>query len=87
MCSKCSGLRRGGPLYFDQRYIRHRELGGQIVLFVRAWKRRDGVTVPYTLLGAVDYQSHKGERPIAIVWKLQRPMTADFFRAAKVASA
>ena len=35
----------------------------------------------------MDYLSHKGERPIAFVWKLRQPMPADFFRAAKVASA
>ncbi len=70
-----------------QRYIKHRELGGQILLFVRARKKQDGLTMPYTFLGPVDYVSHKGERPIAFTWKLQRPMPADFFRAAKVASA
>lgn len=43
--------------------------------------------MPYPLSGPVDYVSHKGERPIASSWKLQRPMPADFFRAAKVASA
>ena len=70
-----------------QRYIRHRELGGQILLFVRARKKQDGLTVPYTFLGAVDHQSHKGERPIAFVWKLRQPMPADFFRTAKVVTA
>jgi len=70
-----------------QRYIKHRELGGQILLFVRARKKQDGTTVPYTFLGPVDYASHKGERPIAFVWKLRQAMPADFFRAAKVASA
>jgi len=70
-----------------QRYIKHGELGGQILLFVRARKKQDGATVPYTFLGPVDYASHKGERPIAFVWKLRQPMPADFFRAAKVASA
>ena len=70
-----------------QRYIKHRERGGQILLFVRARKKQDGLTMPYTFLGPVDYVSHKGERPIAFTWKLQRPMPADFFRAAKVASA
>ena len=70
-----------------QRYIKHRELGGQILLFVRARKKQDGTTVPYTFLGPVDYVSHKSERPIAFTSKLQRPMPADFFRAAKVASA
>lgn len=70
-----------------QRYIKQRELGGQILLFVRARKKQDGATVPYTFLGPLDYVSHKGERPIAFTWQLQRPMPADFFRAAKVASA
>ena len=28
----------------------------------------------------------KGDRPISFVWKLRRPMPADFFRQAKVAS-
>lgn len=70
-----------------QRYIKHRELGGQILLFVRARRKQDGLTVPYTFLGPVDYVSHKGERPIAFVWKLRRPMPADFFRSAKVATA
>ena len=70
-----------------QRYIKHRELGGQILLFVRARRRQDGTTVPYTFLGPVDYVSHKSERPIAFVWKLRQPMPADFFRQAKVATA
>jgi superfamily II DNA or RNA helicase/HKD family nuclease len=70
-----------------QRYIKHRELSGQILLFVRARKKQDGLTMPYTFLGPVDYVSHKGERPIAFTWKLQRPMPADFFRQAKVATA
>lgn len=70
-----------------QRYIKHRELGGQILLFVRVRRKQDGLTVPYTFLGTVDYVSHKGERPIAFTWQLRRPMPANFFRAAKVASA
>jgi superfamily II DNA or RNA helicase len=70
-----------------QRYIQHRQRGGHILLFVRDRKQRNGRTVPYTFLGPVDYVSHKGERPITFVWKLRRPMPADFFRQAKVASA
>jgi hypothetical protein len=70
-----------------QRYIHHRQRGGNILLFVRDRKKQDGRTMPYTFLGTVDYVSHKGERPISFVWKLRRPMPADFFRRAKVASA
>jgi superfamily II DNA or RNA helicase len=70
-----------------QRYIHHRQRVGNILLFVRDRKKQDGRTMPYTFLGPVDYVSHKGERPISFVWKLRRPMPADFFRRAKVASA
>jgi len=69
-----------------QRYIHHRNRGGNILLFVRPRRKQDGRTMPYTFLGAADYVSHKGERPISFVWKLRRPMPADFFRRAKVAS-
>ena len=70
-----------------QRYIHHRERGGNILLFVRARKKLDGRTVAYAFLGPVDYVSHKGERPVSFVWKLRRPMPADLFRQAKVATA
>ena len=70
-----------------QRYIHHRKRGGNILLFVRDRKKQDGRTMPYTFLGPVDYVSHKGDRPISFVWRLRRPMPADFFRRAKVASA
>jgi superfamily II DNA or RNA helicase/HKD family nuclease len=69
-----------------QRYINHRERGGNILLFVRQQKKLDGQTVPYTLLGPVDYVSHQQERPIQFTWQLRRPMPADFFRQAKVAA-
>jgi superfamily II DNA or RNA helicase/HKD family nuclease len=69
-----------------QRYIRHRELGGHILLFVRTRKKQDGLTVPYTFLGAVEHVSHKQDNPIQFVWQLRRPMPADFFRQAKVAA-
>jgi hypothetical protein len=69
-----------------QRYIRHRELGGNILLFVRQRRTEGYRTAPYVLLGPADYASHKGERPISFVWQLRRPMPADFFRQAKVAA-
>ena len=66
--------------------IRHRELGGHILLIVRTRKKQDGLTVPYTFLGAVEHVSHKQENPIQFVWQLRRSMPADFFRQAKVAA-
>ena len=69
-----------------QRYIHHRDRQGNILLFVRSRKKQDGRTMPYTFLGPVEYVSHKGEKPISFIWQLRRPMPADFFRQAKVAS-
>jgi hypothetical protein len=41
-----------------------------------------GLTVPYTCLGQVDYVQHSGDKPIAITWKLHRPMPADVYATA-----
>ena len=79
-----SGTSQQSPT--GQRYIRHKERGGHILLFVRQRRRQDGRAVPYTFLGPADYVSHKGERPISFVWKLRRPMPAEMFREAKVAA-
>jgi hypothetical protein len=59
---------------------------GNILLFVRERRKQDGRTMPYTFLGPADCVSHKGERPIAFVWRLRRPMPAALFRDAKVAA-
>jgi hypothetical protein len=69
-----------------QRYIHHRERGSNVLLFVRQRRVQDGLTMPYTFLGPLDYVSHQHERPIQFVWHLQRPMPADFFRQVKVAA-
>jgi hypothetical protein len=49
------------------------------LLFVRRTRRAEGRTAAYTLLGPADYVSHERERPSQIIWKLRRPMPADFF--------
>ena len=64
------------------RYINHVARGTHILLFARQTRKRAG----YTFLGPMEYQSHRGERPMAITWKLFRPMPADFFREARVAA-
>ena len=60
----------------------------RVLLFVRR-KRKDerGVTVPYTFLGPVRYRSHESERPMRIVWSLDRPMPEDWFEQVKVVAA
>jgi superfamily II DNA or RNA helicase len=68
-----------------QRYINHEKLGSNVMLLVRSRnKDASGRTVPFTFLGPATYIEHRGERPMAILWRLHRPMPLDFFSQAKV---
>ncbi len=67
-----------------QRYLHHREQGSHIVLFVRDAPTDDLGAAPFLCLGPASYVEHRGERPIAITWKLHRPMPADVFTTASV---
>lgn len=53
-----------------------------VLLFVRHEQKDDFGTSPYLFLGPATYVSHSGDRPIAITWKLQKPMPTDFFNMA-----
>ncbi|GFG73232.1 DUF3427 domain-containing protein [Mycobacterium botniense] len=70
-----------------QRYIHHRERGSHILLFVRETKTNALGTAPYVFLGPVHYVSHEGDRPMAITWRLQRPMPTEVFMASRAAAA
>ncbi|MDK1361363.1 DUF3427 domain-containing protein [Arthrobacter sp. zg-Y1219] len=66
-----------------QRYLDHKAAGTQILLFTRARENDEsGLTMPYVCLGQLDYMQHTGSKPIAITWKLQRPMPADVYTEA-----
>ncbi|HVS30993.1 MAG TPA: DUF3427 domain-containing protein, partial [Thermoanaerobaculia bacterium] len=68
-----------------QRYIHHAARGSNVMLLVRPRnKDANGRTEAFTFLGPATYMEHKGERPMAILWKLQRAMPLDFFAQAKV---
>jgi superfamily II DNA or RNA helicase len=70
-----------------KRHIDHRSLGVTPLLFVRHTKHDDrGNAAPYVFLGPVEHVSHRGERPISIVWRLPTPMPADLFRDVKLAA-
>ena len=47
---------------------------------------RPGVTAAFTYLGPVTAQSHHGERPITVTWRLAHPMPAELLRAGRVAA-
>jgi superfamily II DNA or RNA helicase/HKD family nuclease len=67
-----------------QRYLHHRERGTHVALFVRPTKEDDLGPAPFLCLGLCSYEEHSGERPIAITWRLRRPMPGATFRAASV---
>jgi len=70
-----------------QRYIHHREQGSHVLLFVReAKKDAQGRTMPYVFLGPARYVKHEGERPMAIVWRLDHEMPTQLFMDAKAAA-
>ncbi len=57
-----------------------------VLLFVRQKKEDDFGTSPYLFAGPMSHVTHEGSRPIAITWKLEQPLPADFFANATVAA-
>lgn len=57
-----------------KRYIHHKARGHQIHLFVRENKAEENVTSPFVYLGQADYVSHKGAKPVSIIWKLHHEL-------------
>jgi hypothetical protein len=70
-----------------QRYINHVARGSRVVLFVREDNDDDrGVSAPFVCLGPAHHVSHKSDRPMQIVWELERPMPPEIYSYAKVAA-
>lgn len=70
-----------------QRYINHLARGSRVILFLRENRRDDrDVSAPYLCLGPARHVSHKSERPMQIIWELERPMPSEIFQLAKVAA-
>jgi hypothetical protein len=67
-----------------QRYINHDDHGSSVHLFVRETRRtsRD-MAAPYLYAGQAHYDSHRSERPIEIIWRLERELPADVYHSAK----
>jgi superfamily II DNA or RNA helicase/HKD family nuclease len=59
----------------------------RVLLFARE-RRKDarGETLPYTFLGRARCERAEGERPMRIVWRLDRPMAGGWFEQMKVAA-
>ena len=68
-----------------RRYVEQSAEGTNVVLFVRERKRDGrGETHPYHCLGRAHYRSHESERPMKILWELERPMPGWLYQAGKV---
>ena len=54
--------------------------GSKVLLFVREQRKQNGrpgaPTEPFVCLGFATYESHEGERPMAIRWRLEREIPA-----------
>jgi hypothetical protein len=60
-----------------QRYVNHVAKGTTVLPFVRLTTDDRA----FWLLGPARYQSHDGERPMAVTWKLSYPLSGDLFAA------
>jgi superfamily II DNA or RNA helicase len=70
-----------------QRYISHVRGGSKVALFVReANDDERGESNPFLCLGYAHHVSHKSDKPMQIIWELERPMPADIYGRAKVAA-
>ena len=67
-----------------QRYINHKARNSQVLLFVREQKTDMLGAMPYTFLGKAEYISHKGSKPMSIVWKLEKPTPAKYLKKTSV---
>ncbi|MDF5753642.1 DEAD/DEAH box helicase [Spongiactinospora sp. TRM90649] len=68
------------------RYRNHEAERSHILLFTRERKENEsGHPEPFVFHGTARYVEHRGERPMAITWKLDEEMPADLFRRAAIA--
>lgn len=58
-------------------YINQKEIGKNILLFVREHKKDAfGMTMNYLFLGSVEYVKHQGASPMSITWQMKEPIPA-----------
>lgn len=63
-----------------RRYRSQKKSGTRVVLFARQTDQREGRACAFWCLGSATYVRHSGERPMAIVWKLDQPLPGDLFQ-------
>lgn len=68
-----------------QRYIRHKQMGTRVALFVREYKEENNYTAPFVFLGEAEYVSHEGNKPMSFIWRLKEEMPPALVPAANKA--
>lgn len=63
-----------------KRYRSKNGSNGYALLFVRDQKSDEYGPQPFVFLGTVTYSSHKGSRPMNIIWKMDTPILAKFIK-------
>ena len=63
---------------------RYTDGSANTLLFVRDRPTDEIGAAPFLCLGVADHVEHRGEKPIAITWKLQRPMPVEVLQSAAV---
>ena len=67
-----------------RRYIEQSTRKSNVLLFVRERNRDSrGLALPFHCLGRIFYKRHESERPMKIIWELERPMPGWLFQAGK----
>lgn len=68
------------------RYQHHERDGSHVLLFTRERKENENRhPEPFVFHGTARYVEHRGERPMAVTWRLDEEMPADLFRRAAIA--
>lgn len=67
-----------------QRYVNHVARGTDVLIFTRLTRNNDVGAAPYLCLGRARHVEHRGSRPIAVTWALDRKMPADAYMEATV---
>ncbi|MEU7990152.1 DUF3427 domain-containing protein [Streptosporangium canum] len=69
-----------------RRYQYHERDGSHVLLFTRERKEDENRhPEPFVFHGTAKYVEHRGEKPMAVTWRLDEEMPADLFRRAAIA--
>jgi len=64
--------------------ISHEKNGSHVYLFVRKNKLEGKTAAPFIYCGTLNYESHKGSKPMSVVWRLDDPLTEELFEYYKL---